>query len=52
MHPPSGLMLSLSRNVRLSVRVFVRVFDDFVLQNMAETTLPDGLEPSGGRAYR
>ena len=27
-------------------------FADFVLQNMDETTLPDGLETSGRRAYR
>ena len=25
---------------------------DFALQNMFETTLPDGLETSGRRAYR
>ena len=25
---------------------------DFALQNMVETTLPDGLETSGQRAYR
>ena len=27
-------------------------FADFALQNMVETTLPDGLEISGQRAYR
>ena len=27
-------------------------FDDFALQNMVETTLPDGLETSGWRVYR
>ena len=27
-------------------------FADFVLQNMVETTLPDGLETSGQRANR
>ena len=27
-------------------------FVDFALQNMVETTLPDGLETSGRRAYR
>ena len=27
-------------------------FADFVLQNMVETTLPDGLETSGRRVYR
>ena len=25
---------------------------DFALQNKVETTLPDGLQTSGGRAYR
>ena len=28
------------------------LFADFALQNMVETTLPDGLETSGQRAYR
>ena len=27
-------------------------FADFALQNMMETTLPDGLETSGQRVYR
>ena len=38
----------------LSVRVFTSwiFFADFVLQNMVETTLPDGLKTSGWRAYR
>ena len=27
-------------------------FADFALQNMGETTLPDGLKTSGQRAYR
>ena len=27
-------------------------FADFALQNMVETTLPDGLETYGRRAYR
>ena len=27
-------------------------FADFALQNTVETTLPDGLESSGRRAYR
>ena len=27
-------------------------FADFALQNMVETTLPDGSETSGQRAYR
>ena len=28
------------------------LFADFALQNMVETTLPDGLETSGQRSYR
>ena len=28
-----------------------KIFADFALQNMVETTLPDGLETSGRRAY-
>ena len=28
------------------------IFADLTLQNMVETTLPDGLETSGKRAYR
>ena len=28
------------------------LFSDFALQNMVETTLPDGLETSGRRVYR
>ena len=30
----------------------VNFFADFALQNMAETTLPNGLETSGRRVYR
>ena len=30
----------------------VSFFADFALQNMVETTLPDGLETSGRRVYR
>ena len=32
-------------------RIFFFFFADFALQNMLETTLPDGLETSGQRAY-
>ena len=32
--------------------IFIFFFADFALQNMVETTLPDGLETSGRRAYR
>ena len=35
-----------------SPRIFFFFFDKFALQNMVETTLPDGLETSGQRAYR
>ena len=39
----SGIKLSNIKNSFLA---------DFALQNMVETTLPDGLETSGRRAYR
>ena len=41
-----GSGLKLPRNS------FFFFFADFALQNMVETTLPDGLETSGRRAYR
>ena len=41
-----GSGLKLPRNF---LKVF---FADFALQNMVETTLPDGLETSGRRVYR
>ena len=31
---------------------FLFIFADFALQNIVETTLPDGIETSGLRAYR
>ena len=34
------------------VGIFFFFFANFSLQNMLETTLPDGLETSGRRAYR
>ena len=34
---------------RVKISLF---FADFALQNMVETTLPDGLEISGRRVYR
>ena len=40
--------LKIVRN-RRAKKVF---FADFALQNMVETTLPDGLKTSGQRAYR
>ena len=36
----------------LNRRAILFLFADFALQNMVETTLPDGLETSGQRAYR
>ena len=39
---------SISRNVRMSVRLFVFLF----VRHTLETTLPEGLETSGRRAYR
>ena len=41
--------LKIVKNCRAK-KVFV--FADFALQNMVETTLPNGLETSGQRAYR
>ena len=41
--------LEMVKNRRAKKKFF---FDDFTLQNMAETTLPDGLETSGQRAHR
>ena len=38
--------------VCLCVCVCVHFLADFALQNMVETTLPDGLETSGQREYR
>ena len=35
-----------------SLRKKSKFFADFALQNMVETTLPDGLETFGQRAYR
>ena len=34
------------------IKTFLFESADFALQNMVETTLPDGLETSGRRAYR
>ena len=41
--------LKIVKNCRAKKKFF---FADFALQNMVETTLPDGLETSGRRAYR
>ena len=41
--------LTIVKNRRAKNSFF---FADFALQNMVETTLPDGLETSGRRAYR
>ena len=38
--------------VKIAAQKKVRFFADFALQNMVETTLPDGLETSGQRVYR
>ena len=42
--------LKIVQNCRAKKKVFFVA--DFALQNMVETTLPDGLETSGQRAYR
>ena len=36
---------------KIATHLFLFFFADFALQNMAETTLPDGLETSGQWAY-
>ena len=41
--------LKIVKNGRAIIIFF---FADFAFQNMVETTLPDGLETSGRRAYR
>ena len=41
--------LNIVKNRRAKKSIF---FADFALQNMVETTLPDGLETSGRSAYR
>ena len=39
-------------DLKLRRNFIIFFFADFALQNMVETTLPDGLETSGQRAYR
>ena len=41
--------LKIVKNRRANI--FSSFFSDFAFQNMVETTLPDGLETSGQRAY-
>ena len=50
----SGLRLEHFRLEVVSNRRAKKIvfFADFALQNMVETTLPDGLETSGRRVYR
>ena len=45
--PFNGLFAPTSRSLMSNI-----FFADFALQNMVETTLPDGLETSGRRVYR
>jgi hypothetical protein len=40
------------RGLKLPRKKVFFVVADFALQNMVETTLPNGLETSGRRAYR
>ena len=49
----SGLIFEhfLFKNCQKSPRKKKFYFADFALQNMVETTLPDGLETSGQRVY-
>jgi hypothetical protein len=44
-----NVCLEVVKNRRAKKKFF---FADFALQNMVETTLPNGLETSGQRAYR
>ena len=51
----SGLRLEhfcLEVVLNRQTKKIVFFFADFALQNKVETTLPDGLEASGRRAYR
>ena len=50
---PLGFVSDLFESCLKSLRNFFYLFffADFALQNMVETTLPDGLETSGRRAY-
>ena len=48
----SGLSFDFFFNCLKLPRKKKLVFADFALQNMVETTLPDGLETSGRKAYR
>ena len=42
--------LKIVKNCRAKISIFLCA--DFALQNMVETSLPDGLETSGRWAYR
>ena len=50
----SGLTLNIFvwKCSKIATQKKVCFLADFALQNMVETTLPDGLETSGRRAYR
>jgi hypothetical protein len=48
----SHILTFFFENRQKSPHNFFFFFADFALQNMVETTLPDGLETSGRRAYR
>ena len=37
---------------KITAQLLIFFSPDFALQNMVETTLPDGLETSGQRVYR
>ena len=41
-----------SKELKCGGNCILFFFADFALQNMVETTLPDGLETSGRRVYR
>ena len=48
----SDLNIFVLRWSKIAAQKKVFLCADFALQNMVETTLPDGLETSGQRAYR
>ena len=48
----SDLNIFVSKLSKIAAQEKVFLCADFALQNMVETTLPDGLETSGRRVYR
>ena len=48
----SHLNILVRKWSKIAAQKKIGFFADFALQNMVETTLPDGLETSGQRVYR